>query len=161
MQKILSIYMFLLAILIGAELFAGSIVAPTIFFPQSIIGENVLTHFQSGQLMTVIFVKMGKVMMIVSIISFLYEMINLANNKTQSFALKFSQMAISGINLLLVVAFVLFFTDYIVNAQNTGITATQTPEFAKIHSASELCIKILLLLQTILFFIKFNTKDNK
>jgi putative membrane protein len=59
--------------------------------------------------------------------------------------------------LLLALAFILYFTDYILNAQSIGVNAIQTDEFRQIHSASELCIKILLVLQVVLFFIKFQT----
>lgn len=161
LNRFLGIYLFLLALVIGFEVFAGAIVAPAIFFPTQIIGEGVLSDFQSGQLMTVIFVKMGKILMIVSIISFLFEMINLANNRTQSFTLKFSSMAISAINLLLAIVFVLVFTDYILTAQAGGVEATQTAEFAQIHGASELTIKILMFLQMALFFLKFYNRDKK
>ena len=89
MSKFLGIYLFLLSVLIGFELFAGIAVAPAIFHPENSVGTGVLSQFQSGQIMSGIFIKMNK--------------------------------------------------------------------FRQIHSASELCIKILLVLQVVLFFIKFQT----
>ena len=155
MIKFLGIYLFLLSVLIGFELFAGIAVAPAIFHPENSVGTGVLSQFQSGQIMSGIFIKMNKFLLIVSILSFLFEMINFANNKAQKFNIKFSTIAM--INLLLALAFILYFTDYILNAQSIGVSAIQTDEFRQIHSASELCIKILLVLQVILFFIKFQT----
>ena len=157
MSKFLGIYLFLLSVLIGFELFAGIAVAPAIFHPENSVGTGVLSQFQSGQIMSGIFIKMNKFLLIVSILSFLFEMINFANNKTQKFNIKFSTIMIATINLLLALAFILYFTDYILNAQSIGVNAIQTDEFRQIHSASELCIKILLVLQVILFFIKFQT----
>ncbi|EHT1194916.1 DUF4149 domain-containing protein, partial [Campylobacter jejuni] len=43
-----AVNLFLLASIIGVELILGIVVAPTIFFPQNLIGEGVLSHFQRG-----------------------------------------------------------------------------------------------------------------
>ncbi|MGB2553916.1 DUF4149 domain-containing protein, partial [Campylobacter sp. MOP51] len=56
------LYLLLLAALIGIEISIGAFVAPTLFYPQSIIGDGILTHFQSGLLMTNIFVKFNYVL---------------------------------------------------------------------------------------------------
>ena len=52
MRAIFSIYIFIIAALIGIELSLGALVAPVVFFPQQIIGDGVLSHFQSGKLMS-------------------------------------------------------------------------------------------------------------
>ena len=155
MSKILGIYLFLLAVLIGIELALGAFVAPTIFFPQSFLGDGVLSHFQSGQLMTQIFLKYNKILMIITAISFIFEMVNFNNNKSQNFNFRFSTLMLAVLNLILMVLFVLVFTDYIVEAQKAGESATQTAEFAKIHKGSEWTMKFMIIAQTILFFMKF------
>ncbi|MBP5778420.1 MAG: DUF4149 domain-containing protein [Campylobacter sp.] len=155
MSKILGIYLFLLAALIGIELALGVFVAPTIFFPQSFLGDGVLSHFQSGQLMTQIFLKYNKILMIITAISFIFEMVNFNNNKSQNFNFRFSTLMLAVLNLILMVLFVLVFTDYIVEAQKAGAAATQTAEFAKIHKGSEWTMKFMIIAQTILFFMKF------
>lgn len=155
MSKILGIYLFLLAVLIGIELALGAFVAPTIFFPQSFLGDGVLSHFQSGQLMTQIFLKYNKILMIITAISFIFEMVNFNNNKSQNFNFRFSTLMLSVLNLILMVLFVLVFTDYIVEAQKAGAAAMQTAEFAKIHKGSEWTMKFMIIAQTILFFMKF------
>lgn len=159
MQKILNIYLFLLAVLVGLEMSVGAFVAPVIFNPNEIIGKDVLTHFQSGQLMTEIFLKFNNVLIFISIVSFVYETINLAKNKIESFNLKFSSFMLSLLNLALACVFIFYFTDYILEAQHLGTTTTST--FAQIHKASEWTMKVMLILQTILFFIKFKTVDQK
>lgn len=158
MYKILGIYLFALALLIGVEVSIGTLIAPTIFFPQAILGDGVLSHFQSGQLMTAIFLKYNTALMVISILSLLYEMVNFNNNRAESFNLKFSTLMLSLINLSLACVFVLYFTDYIVETQKLGAEATQSETFAKIHGASEWCMKIMMIAQTILFFIRFPRK---
>ena len=77
------------------------------------------------------------------------------------FSLKFSMLMIAFLNLALAFSFVFFFTPFIVYAQNLGVDATQTAEFAKMHSASEYVMKIMLVLQIILFFVKFKISQNE
>ena len=57
MVKFRSFYLFLLGICIGSELAIGIFMAPVIFYPSQYIGEGVLSHYQSGQLMTQVFLK--------------------------------------------------------------------------------------------------------
>lgn len=152
-MRFLNIYLFLLAMVIGMEVSIGAFLAPTIFFPQNIIGEGVLSHFQSGQLMTNVFVKYNYVLLAVSVISFIYESVNLKFDK--SFYKKTSSFALSFIVLVLALAFVFYFTDYILEAQKLGAEATQNEQFGKIHSTSELVMKIMMIAQILLFFIKF------
>jgi len=48
-----------------------------------------------------------------------------------------------------------------VQAQGLGAEATQTAEFAKMHSASEYVMKVMLVLQLILFFVKFKISQDE
>ncbi|PSM51860.1 hypothetical protein CRN67_06280 [Campylobacter blaseri] len=152
----LNIYMFLLAMLIGMEISAGAFVAPVIFFPQNLIGDGVLTHFQSGQMMSAIFVKLNYVLIAVSVLAFLYETINFFKNKIENFNIRFSTFMLASINLALALLFIFYFTSYILEAQKLGEIATiQSSEFNQIHKASEWSMKIMMIAQTILFFIRF------
>lgn len=69
-----AVNLFLLASIIGVELILGIVVAPTIF-PQNLIGEGVLSHFQSGLMMTQIFIKMGYLLIFVSVVNFYMKFI--------------------------------------------------------------------------------------
>ncbi|WP_107708770.1 DUF4149 domain-containing protein [Campylobacter concisus] len=153
------VYFLLLAVLIGAELTLGILVAPVIFFPQSIIGDGVLTHFMGGQMMTKIFLKFNYILLFISIVIMISELFDL--RKKLIFSLKFSMLMLAFLNLALAFSFVFFFTPFIVYAQNLGVDATQTAEFAKMHSASEYVMKIMLVLQIILFFVKFKISQNE
>lgn len=147
-----SIYLFLLAAIVGIELALGVFVAPVIFFPADILGANVLSHFQSGLLMTQIFVRFGYVLIALSAFFFIYELGIIKSN--DSFSTR-SAPVLAGINLALACLFVFYFTDYVLAAQKLGeIATTQSAEFASVHKASELVFKIMLVLQGLLFFIR-------
>ena len=145
--------------MIGTELTLGILVAPVIFFPQSIMGEGVLTHFMSGQMMTKIFLKFNYVLLFVSAFVAVSELFDL--RKKLVFSLKFSIFMLSFLNLALALSFVFIFTPFIVQAQGLGAEATQTAEFAKMHSASEYVMKVMLVLQLILFFVKFKISQDE
>ena len=145
--------------MIGTELTLGILVAPVIFFPQGIIGEGVLTHFMSGQMMTKIFLKFNYVLLFVSAFVAVSELFDL--RKKLAFSLKFSTFMLSFLNLALALSFVFIFTPFIVQAQGLGAEATQTAEFAKMHSASEYVMKVMLVLQLILFFVKFKISQDE
>ena len=145
--------------MIGTELTLGILVAPVIFFPQNIIGEGVLTHFMSGQMMTKIFLKFNYALLFVSAFVAVSELFDL--RKKLAFSLKFSTFMLSFLNLALALSFVFIFTPFIVQAQSLGADATQTAEFAKMHSASEYVMKVMLVLQLILFFVKFKISQNE
>lgn len=150
-----SVYFLLLGALIGIELALGALVAPTIFYPQSILGEGVLTQFQSGKLMATIFVKFNYALLVVSVIAALYEFVSFRSSV--KFAVKFSANMLCAINLSLALSFVFYFTPYIMDAQAAGEAATQTAEFRRMHVASEWTMKLMLFAQLVLFFIKFKT----
>ncbi|EAK4033854.1 DUF4149 domain-containing protein [Campylobacter jejuni] len=145
-----AVNLFLLASIIGVELILGIVVAPTIFFPQNLIGEGVLSHFQSGLMMTQIFIKMGYLLIFVSVVNFLYEIYSLIKNE-----IKFSKFMLSLLILILSLIFVFYFTNTIIELQNLGENATKTQEFISIHNASEVVIKIILIMQVFLYFLSF------
>ncbi|AIR80240.1 hypothetical membrane protein (DUF4149 domain) [Campylobacter fetus subsp. venerealis 97/608] len=154
MKRIKDLYLFLLGICIGVEIAIGAFLAPIVFFPTKYIGEGVLTHFQSGQLMTQVFLKYNILLLIVCAFCVIYEIINLIKNKDEVFNFKFSTFMLSLINVILGASFVFYFTDYIVNAQNMGAEATQTAAFASVHKVSEVVMKIMMLAQALLFFMR-------
>ena len=152
MVKFRSFYLFLLGICIGSELAIGIFMAPVIFYPSQYIGEGVLSHYQSGQLMTQVFLKYNVMLTFISSLIFLFEIINLKNS--ESFNYKISAFFLALIITLLAMAFVFYFTPYILQAQKIGAEATATAEFLSMHKASEFVMKAMLLAQVALFFIR-------
>ena len=149
-----AINLFLLAAIIGVELVLGVVVAPVIFYPQNILGNGVLSHFQSGLMMSEIFIKMGYALIIVSLFNFLFELYSCFKEKTK-IQLKISKLILSVLILILSLVFVFYFTNTIISMQNLGEQMTASNEFNAIHSASEVSIKIILLMQVFLYFLSF------
>ena len=108
MVKFRSFYLLLLGICIGAELAIGIFMAPVIFYPSQYIGEGVLSHYQSGQLMTQVFLKYNVMLIFISSLIFLFEIVNLKNS--ESFNYKISAFFLALIITLLAMAFVFYFT---------------------------------------------------
>ncbi|MDR1975681.1 MAG: DUF4149 domain-containing protein [Campylobacteraceae bacterium] len=140
-------YLLLLGLCIGAEIAVGVLAAPVIFFPDRFLGEGVLDHFQSGVLMTQIFLKFNVLLMLSTLLIAAYE-IYLYRTKRYDLA----SALLFSVALLGSLAFVLYFTPYIVEAQKAGAEATATTEFRSIHNWSEIVMKAILLAQVGLFF---------
>lgn len=148
-----SIYLFLLASLVGIELALGMFVAPVIFYPSSLIGEGVLTHFQSGILMSQIFIKCNYALLFVAVWAILYELFYI--KKDFCLHIKISSIFLALINLTLTIAFVYYFTDFILSAQAQGESATiGNAEFDAMHKASEYVMKLMIVSQILLFFMQ-------
>lgn len=148
-----NIYLFLLAALVGMEFVMGVFVAPAIFYPQRFMPDISLSHFESGIIMTQIFVKYNYVLLFVSVFAVIFELLNLKNK--ECFHVKVSANALAFINLALALVFVFYFTQFIVDAQLKGQEATiGNAEFDTIHKASEYTMKLMMLAQFLLFFVK-------
>ena len=141
-----------LALIMGIELSLGVMVAPVIFNASNYLGSDVLSLFQSGILMSQIFVQFGYVLLFVSGFNFLYELYCVFKVE-QNFKIKFSKFLLSCIVLVLSLLFVFYFMNYIL--QNQTIEGVNTKEFYSMHSASETTMKIILLCQVFLFFLSF------
>ncbi len=151
MQRSVSmVYFLILGTIIGVELAAGALLAPVIFYPSAYIGEGVLSHFQSGVLMTQIFLKLNIILFASVIIAWAYEV----------YMLKFGTKDIISFFFVIFISicaymFIFYFTPYMVEAQQHGEQAIKTKEFAAIHQASEIDMKVLMMLQVTLFFRRF------
>ncbi len=151
MQKSISgIYFVFLGAMIGAEFAAGAMLAPVIFYPEAFIGEGVLTHFQSGMLMTQVFLKLNIMLIIWTMLAWCYEL----------YSLKFGTKDVASFLILIIISagvylFIFYFTPFIVEAQKQGEQAIGTEQFASIHKASEIDLKALMMLQLMLFFRRF------
>ncbi|MDR0761489.1 MAG: DUF4149 domain-containing protein [Campylobacteraceae bacterium] len=141
------VYLLLLGLCIGAEVAVGVLTAPIIFYPDNFLGVGILDRFQSGILMTQIFLKFNVLLMLCMFFAAIYE-IYLYKIKKYDFI----SVVILFIALFGSMAFVLYFTPYIVEAQIAGAEATATEAFKNIHGWSEIVMKVILLSQITLFF---------
>ena len=142
------VYLWCLGVMVGMELAAGIFVAPVIFFPQKLLGEGVLSHFQSGLLMTDIFVRMEMILLIFCIVSFVYELyLWLSKSKSKDqWALWFMMSACVCAGL-----FILYYTRFIQQAQLKGSAETMSEAFRVMHKHSEWAMKALVMSQILLF----------
>lgn len=147
------IYLFMLAAMVGLELGLGAIVAPVIFFPPAAISDK-LEHFSSGVLMTEIFVRFGWVLLGACAISLASEFVGLFARC--NFYMRFSRFMLALISGAGALAFVFYFTDFVLSAQALGAQSTATQEFASIHKASEYTFKVIMIAQALLFFLRLS-----
>lgn len=149
-KKFVPSYLFILALLIGIELCLGIFTAPAIFFPERILKYQTLNHFESGLLMTAVFLKFNKILLIVSLLGLLMELLPLYW-RAKGQILK---LALACIVLFLAASFVFYFTRNIVELQKLGESVLGNKDFKFYHNLSEEFFKILIFFQSILFFVK-------
>ncbi|MBV5277671.1 MAG: DUF4149 domain-containing protein [Campylobacteraceae bacterium] len=142
-RSFLIVYITLLGITIGAELAAGAFVAPVIFHPESYLGNDVLTHFQSGILMTQVFLKTNMLLGAIALYSIFFEVIAWSTKtKKDILCLVFSLVIVP-----LTALFLFYYTPFIVDAQILGSAATTSDIFNKMHKESEMVMKLLMVVQ--------------
>ena len=142
-KSLVVVYVALLGIAIGVEIAAGAFIAPVIFFPQKYLGDGVLTYFQSGILMTQVFLKMNLLIGFVALYSIIYEV------QVWMMRKHFDFLAF-GLSCVIVIStglFLFYYTPFIVHAQQLGAEETATEVFAQMHKGSEWDMKILMLAQ--------------
>lgn len=149
-KKFLPTYLFILALLIGIELCLGIFTAPAIFFPERVLKYQTLSHFESGLIMTQVFLKFNKILLIVSLVSFLMELLPLYW-KAKGQILK---LFLAFIVLFLAASFIFYFTRNIVELQKLGASVLGSKDFNFYHNLSEEFFKILIFFQVVLFFVK-------
>jgi len=147
MRSFMVIYLVMLGIAMGVEIAAGAFIAPVIFFPQKYLGDGVLSHFQSGILMTQVFLKMNLVIGFAALYSIIYEVQVFMMRKNYDFLSFFlSLVIVVGTGL-----FLFYYTPFIVHAQQLGAMETTTEAFATMHKQSEWVMKALMVAQFGLF----------
>lgn len=141
-----ALYLWILGIAIGTIIALGVLVAPVIFKAALYLPELPLTKFQSGILMTQIFVKSTYILNFTAVAILVYEFASFKLGYTRPLFWLFG-----GISLMAILLFTLYYTPYIIEAQNLGAEATQSPAFASMHAQSEWVFKILLFSLSALF----------
>lgn len=137
-------YIWILGTVIGIELAIGLLLAPVIFFPTEILGEGVLTHYQSGLLMTHIFLRFNIFLVFASSLGFFIEIYLYIKKRGDLWAFALSSLVLMGMGM-----FVFYYTPFILEAQSQGVEATQTDIFTSMHKGSEWIIKIILIFQSV------------
>ena len=136
--KIVTIaYIITLGVVLGAGLYAGIVVAPTLFNSELLLGSELLSNYQEGILMTQNFLKLAYMVNFMVFFVLVYEAIKWKSFESDKFTL---------IATFLVVATGLLFTSYyvpdILKMQLAGEAMTQSEAFKNTHIGSEIDFKI-------------------
>jgi hypothetical protein len=155
-KYITTLYIILLGIMLGAALYAGVVVAPSIFHSEVALGSELLSRFQEGLIMTVNFVKLSYLVNITILAVIFYE------------GYRFKSFERDGIALLSAVVVVLsgllyahYYIPQILEFQAEGEKITESKLFENTHFASELDFKLFAVALLILLVrnIYRNLKD--
>jgi len=139
--KIMTIaYIVLLGATFGASIYAGAVVAPTIFHSESFFGGEIISNFQEGLLMTSNFDKLGSFVTIMVFFALVYEATKWKSFESDRWTL---------LSLFLFVASGLLFSGFyipdIIEMQLQGEVVTQSEKFKNVHLASEIDFKLFAL----------------
>jgi hypothetical protein len=131
------IYILTLGAILGASIYAGAVVAPTIFHSEIALGGEIISNFQEGLIMTINFQKLGFAVNFMVFFILFYEA-----TKWKNFELDRWTM----VSAFFVVATGLLFTSYyipdIVEMQLAGEAMTKSDAFVNTHKGSELNFKL-------------------
>ncbi len=144
----LALYLLLIGIMLGAIIACGVLSAPSIFRAPTIVPNLEMTLFQSGILMTSIFVKLNILLNFLALFILCYEIL--------SFCVSGARIApILGLaSIVLILLFTLYYTPYIVYAQNLGEEAIANLAFDRMHTQSVYVFKALMMTLCLLFVIR-------
>lgn len=162
-----AINLLLLAMIIGIELFLGIVVARTIFYPPlGLDGVSTISNsFSSGIIMAKIFFNLAAVVVVVSVLNFIYELVS--RTHSSNFKLKLAKILFASVNLVLALLFMFYYTQPMIAIQELilqgkeSIEAIYSDTFTSLHKQSEMLVKILVVLQVILFFLSFKSVKNE
>jgi hypothetical protein len=150
------IYILILSITLGASIYAGAVVAPTIFHSDLALGKELLTHYQEGLLMTQNFVKLSYFVDLTILSIIFYEGFRFKSFERDSVGLLSAVLAVlSGL------LYSHYYIPQILELQSQGEEATKSKIFENAHFASELDFKLfaIALLVLIVRNIYRNMKD--
>lgn len=126
-----------MGVTLGAGLFAGVVVAATIFNSEVLLGSELLTRFQEGLLMTQVFERLAYLVNFLVVIAIVYEVVKFKSFENTKWSMIFT---------FLVAASGLLFTSYyipqILEMQLLGEAMTQSDAFESVHKGSELNFKL-------------------
>lgn len=142
------LYLLLIGISLGAVLASGAFSAPTIFRASSLVPELNISIFQSGILMTSIFVKLNILLNFLAFFILIYEILALRVNGE-----KISPM-LGFISVILIFLFTMYYTPYILEAQKLGEEGIANVAFDAMHTQSVYVFKALMISLCLLFVVR-------
>lgn len=145
-----AMYLVILGICIGgivlSAISASSIFNADIILRNSGLSDSIITKYDSGIIMSNIFVKFGYILNVSAIIILVYESLSFRIQKSGFFL-----WLLNILNVILIFLFTFYYTSKIIDMQEEGAATVGGIEFDSIHRQSELVFKILLVTLIISF----------
>ncbi|MFP4487191.1 MAG: DUF4149 domain-containing protein [Campylobacterales bacterium] len=139
MKAIFVVYMLILGTGIGGVLTLGVFVAPVVFNANLFINEPTMSLLDSGMIMSEVFYRFGIFLNFVALSIISYEGYMIYLKKHSLTPLVFATVSVVCIGL-----FTLYFTPYVLEAQQHGLEGITSQRFETIHKLAELDFKVLL-----------------
>ena len=152
-KTIKAIYLLIIGITIGASLYAGVVVAPVTFHSEKWLGNELLSRFQEGLIMTHNFIGLGYFILASMIAIFLYEGYKYKSFNRDPYTIIASLGAIMSGAL-----FKFFYMDSIINMQKQGQSVVNSKIFENMHKGSEIAL-VLFMIFLITIFIRDVQRD--
>lgn len=140
-----TLYTLLIAVSLGAALASGAFSTATLFRASSIVPDLEISMFQSGVLMTNIFVKLNSLLNLLAFYILIYEILALRISGAKVAPL------LGFISVILIFLFTMYYTPYILEAQKLGEEAIANATFDAMHTQSVLVFKALMVSLLLLF----------
>ena len=131
-------YLIFLGMMLGAVVYAGAVVAPVTFGSEKWLGNEVLSRYQEGLIMTQNFVRLGYGLTVMMIAVFLYE--------GYRYKMGEHDKVVTSVTLIVLATAALFNYYYlpdIVSMQSMGVEAVESTVFENLHKGSELDVKVM------------------
>ena len=143
-----ALYLWLIALCIGAIFSSGAFSASVLFNAES-LGVN-LPQYSAGILMSEIFSKLNILLLILSFVIAFYEILDAKLSQVR----RIHKIVLGGsgaISVLCAFLFALYFSPKIIALQKLGESATKSDEFLTLHAQSEWIFHILFFTLTLNF----------
>ncbi len=143
-----ALYLWLIALCIGAIFSSGAFSASVIFHAED-LGVN-LPQYSAGILMSAIFGKLNILLLILAFVIAFYEILDAKLSQVR----RIHKIVLGGsgaVSIICAFLFALYFSPKIIALQKLGESATQSDEFLTLHAQSEWIFHILFFALTLNF----------
>ncbi len=141
-----SVYLWIIGLTLGAILASGVFTAPVIFGAAKLLPHLEIGRFDSGILMTQVFIKLGKLLTFTAILLVIYELVAFIFSK-KSWIL----LVLGIVSAVLCALFALYYTPEIINMQAQGADVTGSKDFGALHKQSSMVFHALFLTLSVSF----------
>jgi hypothetical protein len=134
------LYLLILAVALGAGIFAGAVTAPVVFHANDYIQGAYLNRYEMGSLMSEIFRRLAYIVDLSIAVIILEEVRKLLQKRKEWFGILMGVLAVISGYL-----FSFYFVPEILSMQQAGPQVTGSETFEALHADSELWFKIYIL----------------